>query len=111
MASIGSTDTGLSSVVAVVAAKLGRPVISDDQMKIINNYKEGKDVFVSLPTGAGKSLSYMVAPFVADWAKTGVVPRIELEASASKPKTKLKSCVIIVSPLVAIMEEHNNFLM
>ena len=51
---------------------------------------DGKDVFVSLPTGSGKSLCYCVLPRVYDI----------LQRSDS---SKNRSIAIIVSPLISLM--------
>ena len=48
-----------------------------------------KDVFVCLPTGFGKSLCYQVLPFVID-----------------QKRGSSGSAVIVVSPLVALMEDQ-----
>ena len=56
-----------------MAEKLGRPVISSMQLDIMEHFVNPKDVFVCISTGGGKSLMYMAAPFVLDWAKNGIV--------------------------------------
>jgi len=53
---------------------------------------EGKDVFLWLPTGFGKSLCYEVLPFVFD-VKLGRVDSVN-------------SVVIVVSPLVSLMVDQ-----
>ena len=40
--------------------------ITDNQREIIFNFIRGKDVYVSLPTGAGKSLCFAVLPYLFD---------------------------------------------
>ena len=51
---------------------------------------KGRDVFVWLPTGYGKSLCYQALPFLMD-SKRGFV------------NTDKRSAVFVVSPLVALM--------
>ena len=59
----------------------------------------GRDAFVCLPTGYGKSLCYQALPFVMDHKR--FVAGLE-EAG--------KSCVLVVSPLVALMEDQDQCL-
>ena len=54
---------------------------------------EGKDVFVLLPTGFGKSMIYEVLPFLFDY-KLG------------RMHGPTKSLVIVVSPLVSLMADQ-----
>ena len=54
---------------------------------------EGKDVFVRLPTGFGKSLCYQVLPFVFDH-KLGLI------GSGSS------SLVLVISPLLSLMVDQ-----
>jgi len=43
--------------------------LKDKQLEAIKHFCSGKDVFVSLPTGYGKSLIYGVIPLVFDKMK------------------------------------------
>ena len=61
------------------------------------NFVRGKDVFVSLPTGAGKSLCYGLLPLVFDSLRSRSLLR---KSSANK------SIVIVVSPLKSLMEDQ-----
>ena len=56
-------------------------------MKAIFN---GKDVFVWLPTGYGKSLCYQALPFLMDFKKSLV-------------DTEKRSAVLVIRPLIALM--------
>ena len=42
-------------------------MLKPEQVECINNISEGKDVFLWLPTGFGKSLCYELLPFVFDY--------------------------------------------
>ena len=54
--------------------------ITDNQREIIFNFIRGKDVYVSLPTGAGKSLCFAVLPYLFDLLKYRVPSVGELAA-------------------------------
>ena len=72
--------------------QLGTPNISlkDEQACSIRAAFSGKDVFVCLPTGFGKSLCYQVFPFMFDH-KAGLLGR---------------NVVVVVSPLKALMADQ-----
>ena len=62
--------------------------MKDKQTEAVKSFVCGNDVFVSLPTGSGKSLCFALLPGVFDILR----PR----------KHDAKSLVIIVSPLIAL---------
>ena len=68
-------------------------VLKRQQKEAIKFVWEGKDVFVLLPTGFGKSIIYEILPFLFDH-KLG---RVESRA---------RSLVIIVSPLISLMADQ-----
>ena len=49
--------------------KLGFDKLKDKQIEAVRHFIEGKDVFVSLPTGYGKSIIYALLPFAFDKLK------------------------------------------
>ena len=62
--------------------------LKEEQKKAVQAICEGRDVFVWLPTGFGKSLRYQLLPFVFDHRRGSG-----------------KSTVLVVSPLIALMVE------
>ncbi len=60
----------------------GFTTFKEPQEEIINNLLEGKDTFVIMPTGGGKSLCYQLPALISD------------------------GCAIIVSPLIALMKNQ-----
>ncbi len=80
----------VSVALEVATKELGYKELRPNQEAAIRNFLGGKDVFVSLPTGAGKSLCYSLLPRVYD----------ELR------QTPYSSIVIVVSPLIALMKDQ-----
>ena len=58
----------ISRAISVVSMELGLE-LKDKQVKAIERFCEGSDVFVSLPTGFGKSLIYGLLPLIFDKIK------------------------------------------
>ena len=81
-----------SSSVTYALQKLGTPdlVLKPEQRTAINAVYNGRDVFVWLPTGFGKSLCFHTLPFVFDYklALTDV------------------SAVLVITPLIALMVDQ-----
>ena len=57
----------------------------------IKSFASGKDVFVSLPTGYGKSLCYQILPILFDALRGHQTPT---------------SIIVVVTPLISIMKEQ-----
>ena len=60
-------------------------------VQVIHQFVSGKDIFVSLPTGYGKSLCYALLPLVFDSLRSGDSGR---------------SIVVCISPLTALMMDQ-----
>eukprot|EP00731_Ephydatia_muelleri_P034357 Em0056g16a len=77
------------AVILRAGARLGYTAIRPNQHKAVKSFIEGSDVFISLPTGSGKSFCYSVLPFIYDdlYHRVG-------------------SIVIVVSPLIALMKDQ-----
>ena len=69
--------------------RLGNIDLKDAQHEALSHFLNGKDVFVSLPTGYGKSVIYQAAPFCVDKMKS------------------VDSMAIVISPLVSLMEDQH----
>lgn len=82
----------LSVVIDDVAASLGYTCLKDEQKMVLRAFVTGNDVFVSLPTGYGKSNCYALLPLVFDRMR-GLVEKT--------------SIVLIVSPLIALMKDQS----
>ena len=69
---------------------LGYVALKNEQERALLAFLRGHDVFVSLPTGYGKSLCYAALPAAFDKLRTGTS----------------RSIVIVVSPLIALMKDQ-----
>ena len=69
----------------------GYTALSRKQEMAVRGFLSGKDVFVMLPTGSGKSLCYSALPILFD-----------------KIKHRSGHIVLVVSPLVALMKDQVN---
>ena len=69
------TEAGLSpgkvmeSAIESAVMKAGFDNVKQKQKEAISEFVSGNNVFVSLPTGNGKSLCYLLLPLVSDKGK------------------------------------------
>ena len=83
-------DMDLEAIVSSAVAELGYDSVKPEQKAALLAFLRGRDVFVSLPTGYGKSLCYAALPAAFD----------SLRISPSQ------SIVVVVSPLIALMKDQ-----
>ncbi len=83
------SDVQLKAVIGEVASGFGY-TLKQEQEDSILQFTKGKDVFISLPTGFGKSLCYILLPGVFD-----IIRGVEK-----------KSMILVISPLIALMEDQ-----
>ena len=79
----------INDAVTVAGQQPGFSQLREKQRLAVVNFMLGNDVFVSLPTGSGKSLCYWVLPKAFD---------IVNKSSGS--------LVIVISPLIALMKDQ-----
>ena len=85
-----ASDFELSMSYALSCLKLEGLEVKDEAIRAVYN---GKDVFLWLPTGYGKSLCYQCLPFLFDY-------------KLSKVDSSKKSVCLVVSPLVSLMVDQ-----
>lgn len=78
------------ALVNAAARSVGYAELKEEQERAILSFLNGKDVFVSLPTGYGKSLCYGLLPKVFDMLR----------------ETPGASIAMVVSPLIALMKDQ-----
>ena len=73
---------------------IGRSTLTlkPQQVETVRHIYDGKDVFLWLPTGFGKSVCYELLPFVLDYMQGKCLS-----------KKESNSTVIVISPLVSLM--------
>lgn len=81
----------LEKLIDEAASSRGYPAVKIEQKAALKAFVEGRDVFVSLPTGYGKSLCY------------GLLPAI---FNLKKRLVNNTSIVLVVSPLIALMKDQ-----
>ena len=89
-------DCDIELAVESAAKRLGYK-LRERQREVVVSFVRGRDVFVCMPTGSGKSLCYSVLPWTFD----------HLKKHPDHPRLPLsQSIVIVVSPLIALMKDQ-----
>ena len=93
MAAVADDSGFIDDAVAFALKNLGLCHVSlkKEQSSAIRAIYEGHDVFVCLPTGFGKH----ALPFVIDY-----------KLSCARQDTARSSTVVVISPLIALMEDQ-----
>ena len=69
-------DADIQRSLTSTAEKLGYSALRPQQELAVRSFVQGNDVFISLPTGRGKSLCYSILPDVFNALRTEVEPSI-----------------------------------
>ena len=59
-------EMDLSSLIMECERRLGYESLKDKQVEAVSTFMKGNDIFVSLPTGYGKSIIYAILPHAFD---------------------------------------------
>ena len=78
----------ISAAVSTASKELGFLQLKPEQKSVVETLLKGRDVFVSLPTGSGKSLCYAILPAAFDSLRTS------------------GRSIVIVSPLTPLMKDQ-----
>ena len=79
----------IEAAIVCASERLGYTSIRPNQYKAVRSFMDHKDVFISLPTGSGKSFCFAVLPLAFD-----------------NLYQRVGSIVIVVSPLIALMKDQ-----
>ena len=85
----------LDAAIAQAFETLGYDRPTRVQEEVIRAFVSGRDVFVIVPTGSGKSLCFVALPLVMDYLRRSTC-RKELH----------HSIVVVISPLTALMKDQ-----
>ena len=83
----------IQAAVAKAAKTLGYSELREHQKVVVEQFLSRKYVFVSLPTGSGKSLCYCLLPGSSDILR-------------ESKSVETQSIVIVVSPLIVLMKDQ-----
>ena len=86
----------VNAAAKAVVRRLGYDAPTTEQKDAVTAFVRGKDVFVSLPTGSGKSLCYACLPWVFDALRSG----------GEVSELQSQSIVVVVSPLLSLMKDQ-----
>ena len=84
-----SVTVPLTATLQAAAWQMGYSALRKHQIEAVSLFMSGRDVFVSLPTGSGKSLCYCILPVMFD-----TIQRFS------------SSIVIVVSPIIALIKDQ-----
>ena len=83
-------------IILATFRRIGYEKPTDDQASAIRAFMSGRDVFVMLPTGSGKSLCFVALPMLFD----------SIRNLADSITTLHSSIVVVVSPLTVLMKDQ-----
>ena len=89
---MADSEVRISKAISYATKALGYSELRPNQELAVKHFLRGHDVFVSLPTGSGKSLCYCLLPKAFDF----LWQRIESN----------QSILVVVSPLIALMQDQ-----
>ena len=84
------SNVNINAAIDHAMKTVGLASLKREQREAIQQFYSGKDVFVALPTGYGKSYCYALLPLAFDFLR----------------ETEHPSIAICVSPLTALMMQH-----
>lgn len=100
----GAAHPDLATLVAEAAKRMGYAHLQEQQEEAVKLILGGKDTFVALPTGFGKSVIYAVLPLAFDMLQGNTTGLIYSYHCVNTGTTG--SIVICISPLTSIMMDQ-----
>ena len=96
----------MDRAIAYALAEMDYTELYPYQEEVVKEFLSGKDVFVSFPTGSGKSLCYCILPLAFDFMRREKANSEARNETASSVCAPSKSIVVVVSPLVVLMKDQ-----
>jgi len=93
----------LSLALDLASQRMGIDGLKPKQLEAIESFVSGKDTFVSLPTGYGKSVTFAILPLLFDLLFGKVLLKSNLLCVYSLIKGTQGSIVVVVTPLISLM--------
>ena len=93
----------IERAMSYAAERLSIEQLNDKQREAVLAFVEGKDVFVSLPTGFGKSICFQSLPYVLDYMKS---PKLSSKEDIRVHEVVNKHIALIVELTAAIMRDQ-----
>ena len=87
----------ITAIVRVAAAKAGFQDLKPEQMQAILEFIDGRDIFVSLPTGYGKSLIHGLLPLSSSETQKYICRRLQYLTEVVVRHLSLRRYTIILT--------------
>lgn len=97
------TDEDFELGIAYAAQKLNLQNPKPQQVEALTNFLKGRDLFVNLPTGYGKSTIFHGAPLACDFLNQRL--SANSSSTASKP-----TIAVVIAPIVALIQDQVKYL-
>ena len=95
---MASTSSNIEVAIRKAFRRLGYTDVKEEQLKAARDFMTGRDVFVCLPTGSGKSVCYSWLPYAFDELEANTFGDLSRNAEEN-------AIILIVCPLTTLMED------
>ena len=96
---MASTSSNIEVAIRKAFRRLGYTDVKEEQLKAAREFMTGRDVFVCLLTGSGKSMCYGCLPYAFNKLEANTFG--DLSGNAEE-----KAIILIVCPLTSLMEDQ-----
>ena len=90
------SDENFRRSVDSVCKDFGLNILKNEQYQCIKEFMLGRDIFVNMPTGWGKSLIFQMVPFI----------EMRLASFSDNEAFRKKAILLVICPLVALMKDQ-----
>jgi len=96
---MASTSSNIEVAIWKAFRRLGYTGVMEEQLKAAREFMTGRNVFVRLPTGSGKSMCYGCLPYAFDELEANTFGDLSRNAEEN-------AIILIVCPLTSLMEDQ-----